>query len=256
MPSRPVIGIPCDRQLVPPHPFHMVGEKYITAVTDAAHGLPFLIPVLDDRLDLEELLDGLDGVLLTGSPSDIEPHHYTDEPGHPDAKRDPHRDRLTLPLARHAIEIGMPLFAICRGFQELNVSLGGTLHQKLALVDGMLRHKERDDDPLDVQYGPSHSVTVESGGLVERLTGKRELIVNSLHGQGIHELAPGLVVEARASDGLIEAYRVEAAASFALAVQWHPEWQVMDNPDSVALFEAFGDACRARRIHRIQAGEV
>ena len=256
MRPKPIIGVPADRRVIDPHPFHMVGEKYITAITDAAHGLPFLIPVLDDRLDLEELLDGLDGVLLTGSPSDIEPHHYTDEPGHPDARRDPHRDRLTLPLARHAIEIGMPLFAICRGFQELNVSLGGTLHQKLALVDGMLRHKERDEDPLDVQYGPSHTVTVEKGGFIEGLTGKRELTVNSLHGQGVRELAPGLTVEARSSDGLIEAYRVTEATSFALAVQWHPEWMVMDNPDSVALFEAFAEACRERRSQRIRSGEL
>ncbi len=228
----------------------MVGEKYVTAVTDAAHCLPFLIPVLDDRLDLEELVDGLDGVLLTGSPSDIEPHHYTDEPGHPEARRDPHRDRLTLPLARHAIETGTPLFAICRGFQELNVSLGGTLHQKLALVDGMLSHKENPDDPLDVQYGPSHTVDVVAGGVLHELTGKERLTVNSLHGQGIRTLADGLVVEARADDGLVEAYCVEAATSFALAVQWHPEWQVLDNPDSVAMFEAFGSACRQRRAER------
>jgi len=233
MSSKPIIGIPCDRQHVPVHPFHMVGEKYITAITDAAEALPFLIPVLSDRLDIDDLLDRLDGVLLTGSPSDIEPHHYTDEPGHPEATRDPHRDSLNLPL-----------FAICRGFQELNVSLGGTLHQKLALVDGMLKHKENPDDPLDVQYGPSHTVTVEPGSQIGRLTGKDVLTVNSLHGQGIRQLAPGLVVEARADDGLIEAYRVEAASAFALAVQWHPEWKVMENPDSVAIFEAFGNACR------------
>jgi len=244
MSSKPIIGIPCDRQHVPVHPFHMVGEKYITAITDAAEALPFLIPVLSDRLDIDDLLDRLDGVLLTGSPSDIEPHHYTDEPGHPEATRDPHRDSLNLPLARRAIERGLPLFAICRGFQELNVSLGGTLHQKLALVDGMLKHKENPDDPLDVQYGPSHTVTVEPGSQIGRLTGKDVLTVNSLHGQGIRQLAPGLVVEARADDGLIEAYRVEAASAFALAVQWHPEWKVMENPDSVAIFEAFGNACR------------
>jgi putative glutamine amidotransferase len=250
MSSKPIIGIPCDRQHVPVHPFHMVGEKYITAITDAAEALPFLIPVLSDRLDIDDLLDRLDGVLLTGSPSDIEPHHYTDEPGHPEATRDPHRDSLNLPLARRAIERGLPLFAICRGFQELNVSLGGTLHQKLALVDGMLKHKENPDDPLDVQYGPSHTVTVEPGSQIGRLTGKDVLTVNSLHGQGIRQLAPGLVVEARADDGLIEAYRVEAASAFALAVQWHPEWKVMENPDSVAIFAAFGNACREFKAGR------
>lgn len=250
MSSKPIIGIPCDRQHVPIHPFHMVGEKYITAITDAAEALPFLIPVLSDRLDIDDLLDRLDGVLLTGSPSDIEPHHYTDEAGHPEATRDPHRDSLNLPLARRAIERGLPLFAICRGFQELNVSLGGTLHQKLALVDGMLAHKENSADPVDVQYGPSHTVTVEPGSQIGRLTGKDVLTVNSLHGQGVRQLAPGLVVEARADDGLIEAYRVEGASAFALAVQWHPEWKVMENPDSVAIFAAFGNACREFKAGR------
>ena len=250
MSSKPIIGIPCDRQHVPIHPFHMVGEKYITAITDAAEALPFLIPVLSDRLDIDDLLDRLDGVLLTGSPSDIEPHHYTDEAGHPEATRDPHRDSLNLPLARRAIERGLPLFAICRGFQELNVSLGGTLYQKLSLVDGMLAHKENPDDPIDVQYGPSHTVTVEPGSQIARLTGKDVLTVNSLHGQGIRQLAAGLVVEARADDGLIEAYRVEAASAFALAVQWHPEWKVMENPDSVAIFAAFGNACREFKAGR------
>ena len=255
MPSKPIIGVPCDRKIVDPHPFHMVGEKYITAVTDAAGALPLLVPVLACRYDVDEVLDEVDGILLTGSPSDIEPHHYTDEQGHEDATRDPHRDELNLPLASAAIERGIPLFAICRGFQELNVSLGGTLHQRLSLVEGMLAHKENPLDPLDVQYGPSHTVTLEAGGLLSEMTGKSELTVNSLHGQGIRELAPGLVVEARAGDGLIEAYRVEAAKNFALAVQWHPEWQVADNPDSTAMFEAFGEACRELRERKTKGGK-
>ena len=234
----------------------MVGEKYITAVTDAARGTPVLIPALDDRLDLDALLRTLDGVMLTGSTSDIEPHHYTDEPGYPDAKRDTHRDRLTLPLARRLVDDGIPLFAICRGFQELNVSLGGTLHQKLGAVEGMLAHKERPDDPVEVQYGPSHTVDVVPGGMLAQITGKESLTVNSLHGQGVRDLAEGLVVEATAGDGLVEAYRVDGTRAFALAVQWHPEWRVMENPDSVAIFEAFGEACRARQAGRGQAGEL
>ena len=252
MSPRPVIGVPCDRQIVPPHPFHMVGEKYITALTDAADALPVLFPVLSCRLDVDTLLDEVDGVLLTGSPSDIEPHHYTDEEGHPEATRDPHRDELNLPLASRAIERGVPLFAICRGFQELNVSLGGSLHQKLALVDDMLAHKENPNDTLDVQYGPSHEVNLEPGGVLAELTGKAELTVNSLHGQGVRELAPGLVIEARATDGLVEAFRVESAPAFALAVQWHPEWKVTENPDSMAMFKAFGDACRQHQATRLK----
>ena len=234
----------------------MVGEKYITAVTDAARGTPVLIPALDDRLELDALLGTLDGVMLTGSTSDIEPHHYTDEPGYPDAKRDSHRDRLTLPMARRLVDDGVPLFAICRGFQELNVSLGGTLHQKLSQVSGMLEHKERADDTVDVQYGPSHAVDITPGGMLARITGKESLTVNSLHGQGVRDLAKGLAIEATASDGLVEAYRVEGASAFALAVQWHPEWKVMEDPDSIALFEAFGEACRARQATRKQAGDL
>ena len=253
MNPRPVIGVPCDRQIVPPHPFHMVGEKYITGLTDGADALPVLFPVLSCRLDVDTLLDEVDGVLLTGSPSDIEPHHYTDEEGHPGARRDPHRDEMNLKLGARAIERGIPLFAICRGLQELNVSLGGTLYQKLALIDGMLAHKENPEDTLDVQYGPSHEINLEPGGMLAELTGKTTLTVNSLHGQGVRELAPGLVVEARATDGLIEAFRVEDAPAFALAVQWHPEWQVRDNADSMALFTAFGNACREHQAIRLNA---
>jgi putative glutamine amidotransferase len=153
-------------------------------------------------------------------------------------------------MARRLVDDGVPLFAICRGFQELNVSLGGTLHQKLSQVSGMLEHKERTDDTVDVQYGPSHAVDVTPGGMLARITGKESLTVNSLHGQGVRDLAKGLAIEATASDGLVEAYRVEGASAFALAVQWHPEWKVMENPDSIALFEAFGEACRARQATR------
>lgn len=228
----------------------MVGEKYVTALIDAADALPLLIPVLADRLDIEELLETVDGIMLTGSPSDIEPHHYTDEAGHPEATRDAHRDSLNLPLARRAVEIGVPMFAICRGFQELNVSLGGTLHQKLSLVDGMLAHQENPADPVEVQYGPAHDVALVPGGLLEELTGVDRLTVNSLHGQGVDRLAPALVAEAHADDGLVEAYRVANAPGFALAVQWHPEWRATDNAASVAIFSAFGAACRERHRAR------
>ncbi len=255
MAPKPVIAVPCDRRIVAPHPFHMVGEKYVAALTDASDALPLLVPVLPDRISADAVLDQVDGVLLTGSPSDIEPHHYTDEPGHPEASRDPHRDALNLPLARRTLERGIPLFAICRGFQELNVSLGGTLHQKLSLLGGDIQHKENPDEPVEQQYAASHDLHIEPGGLLAGLLGgKTEIRVNSLHGQGVRELAPGLDVEARAPDGLIEAYTVTGAAAFALAVQWHPEWQVLDNEDSTALFRAFGDACRERQATRASKG--
>jgi putative glutamine amidotransferase len=250
MRPKPIIGVPADRRVLEPHPFHMAGEKYLKAVTEAANAVPLIIPVLADDLAIDELVDQVDGVLLTGSPSDLEPHHYGSDSDDPDAIRDPHRDALTLPVARHALDTGVPLLAICRGFQELNVVLGGTLHQKVHDVPGYHKHKEDPEDPLDVQYGPSHPVTLVAGGLLSQLAGAEEAMVNSLHGQGVKKLADGVTVEAVADDGLIEAFTVDSAAGFALAVQWHPEWQAAQNEFSSAIFRAFGDACRERARER------
>lgn len=250
MRPKPIIGVPADRRVIDPHPFHMVGEKYLKAVIEAAEAVPLIIPVLADDLAIDELVDQVDGVLLTGSPSDIEPHLYGSESGDPDALRDPHRDALTLPIARHALQIGVPLFAVCRGFQELNVALGGTLHQKVHEVAGYHNHKENPEDPLDVQYGPSHPVTLIAGGLLAGLAAADEVMVNSLHGQGVRKLADGVSVEAVADDGLIEAFSVDSAENFALAVQWHPEWRATENEFSSAIFKAFGDACRERARDR------
>ena len=246
MRPKPIIGVPADRRVYEPHPYHMAGEKYLKAVIEAADAVPMIIPVLADDLAIDELVDRVDGVMLTGSYSDIEPHHYGNESEDPDALRDPHRDALTLPIARHALETGVPLFAICRGFQELNVALGGTLHQKLKDVPGYHGHKENPEDPLDIQYGPSHPVNLVDGGLLARLAGAGNVMVNSLHGQGVARLADGVTVEAVANDGLIEAFTVDGADAFALAVQWHPEWKATSNEFSSAMFKAFGDACRER----------
>lgn len=228
----------------------MAGEKYLKAIIEAADAVPLIIPVLADSLAIDELVDQVDGVLLTGSPSDIEPHHYGSESDDPGALRDPHRDAMTLPIARHALETAVPLFAICRGFQELNVVLGGTLHQKVRDVPGYHNHKENPNDPLDVQYGPAHPVVLSEGGLLAGLAGTGEVMVNSLHGQGVKKLADGVTVEAVADDGLIEAFTVDAAGAFALAVQWHPEWRASSNEFSSAMFRAFGDACRERAGRR------
>ena len=228
----------------------MAGEKYLKAIIEAANAVPLIIPVLADDLAIDELVDQVDGVLLTGSPSDIEPHHYGSESDDPGALRDPHRDAMTLPIARHALDTGVPLFAICRGFQELNVVLGGTLHQKVKDVAGYHNHKENPDDPLDVQYGPSHPVNLTDGGLLAGLAGAGSVMVNSLHGQGIKKLADGVTVEAVADDGLIEAFTVDGAPAFTLAVQWHPEWKASSNEFSSAIFRAFGDACRERSGNR------
>jgi putative glutamine amidotransferase len=248
--ARPLIGIPADRRMIGLHPFHAVGEKYARAVLDAAGGLPLLVPALAEELRLDELVDRLDGLLFTGSPSNVEPHHYEGPPSQPGTLHDPARDATTLPLIRRAVAAGVPVLGICRGFQEVNVAFGGSLHQRVHEVPGHLDHRDDETQPLEVQYGPAHEVILEAGGLLRSLAGTERVSVNSLHSQGIERLGRGLVVEARAPDGLVEAFRVEGAARLALAVQWHPEWRVMESRLSRALFAAFGGACRARAESR------
>jgi putative glutamine amidotransferase len=249
-PARPLIGIPADRRMLGKHPFHVVGEKYARAVLDAAGAAPLLIPALAEELGFEELLERLDGLVFTGSPSNVEPQRYQGPPSAPGTLHDPARDATTLPLIRKAVEAGVPVFGICRGFQEMNVAFGGTLHQKVHEVPGHLDHRDDESQPLEVQYGPAHDVTLEPGGVLRSLAASDRVRVNSLHSQGIDRLGAELAVEARAPDGLVEAFRVRAAQRFALAVQWHPEWQVTSNPFSRALFAAFGQAAAERAQSR------
>jgi len=243
---RPLIGLPADRRMIGQHPFHAVGEKYIRAVVEAAGAIALLIPALGEELQADELLERLDGILFTGSPSNVEPHHYQGSPSATGTLHDPHRDVATLALIPKAIAAGVPVLGICRGFQEMNVALGGTLVQKLQDVPGNLDHRDDESAPLEVQYGPAHDVMLTPGGMLRALAGTDRIRVNSLHSQGVELLGRDLVVEARAPDGVIEAFRVEQAPRFAVAVQWHPEWQVMSNSFSRALFAAFGAASRER----------
>ena len=232
--------------MVGAHHFHMDGEKYARAVMEAAGAAPLLIPALAEELRFDELLERLDGLLFTGSPSNVEPHRYQGPPSVPGTLHDPARDATTLPLIRKAVEAGVPVFGICRGFQEMNVAFGGTLHQRVHEVQGFLDHRDDETQPLEVQYGPAHDVTLEPGGVLRSLSANDRVRVNSLHSQGIERLGSELAIEARAPDGLIEAFRVARAPGFALAVQWQPEWQVMSNSFSRALFAAFGQAAADR----------
>jgi putative glutamine amidotransferase len=244
--AKPIIGIPADRRMIGHHWFHAVGEKYIAAVAQAANAHPVLIPSMADALDLDELLNEFDGLLLTGSPSNVEPHRYNGPASEPGTLHDPHRDAVTLSLIPAAVRAGLPVFGICRGFQEMNVAFGGTLWQKIHEVPGHQAHYEDLTQSLDIQYGPAHEVVLESDGLLRKLAGTDRITVNSLHNQGVQKLGPGLLVEARAPDGVIEAFRVKDAPTFALAVQWHPEWKALDNPFSRALFQEFGSATHNR----------
>lgn len=245
----PRVGLPTDHKQIGAHPFLAVGEKYVRAVVDGAGCLPLLAPTLDPVLPLREVLAGLDGLLLTGAVSNIEPHHYSDESSYEGNLLDPRRDATNLPLIPLAIEMGVPVLAICRGFQEVNVAFGGTLYQKVHEQPGFMDHRENKDDPLDVQYGPAHDIALVPGGVLAGLAGDTRATVNSLHGQGVRRLGEGLVVEAQAPDGLVEAFRHDGPA-FMLAVQWHPEWKVRENAFYLATFRAFGDACRARAARR------
>lgn len=228
----------------------MVGEKYLTALTDGAQCMPVVIPVLVEHIEIDELLAKLDGIFLTGSPSNVEPHHYAGDVPESGTLHDPHRDAVTLPLARRALELSIPLLAVCRGFQELNVALGGTLHQDVAAVPGYHDHSENPDDSVEVQYGPAHPVTLVEGGLLRSLHDEETVIVNSLHNQGVRKLATDVTVAALADDGLVEAFTVDNVGAFALAVQWHPEWQVTANEFSMKIFRAFGEACSQRAAVR------
>ncbi len=232
------------------HPFHAVGEKYIRAVVDAAGALPLLVPALGADIDTDELLASVDGILFTGSPSNVEPRHYSGPASAPGTAHDAARDATTLPLIPLAVGQGVPVLGLCRGFQEMNVAFGGTLWQRVQEQEGYMDHREDKTQPLEVQYAPAHEVELVAGGVLRSLADSDRIQVNSLHSQGVQQLAPGLAIEARAPDGLIEGFRVERAPRFALAVQWHPEWQVMGNSFSRALFAAFGAASAGRAQRR------
>ena len=249
-PRLPVIGVTACTSQIGKHPFHIAGDKYVRAVVTGAGGLPLVIPSLGDLLPLPQLLAGLDGLLFTGSPSNVEPHHYSGPASAPGTHHDPARDATTLPLLRAAVEAGVPVLGICRGFQEMNVVFGGTLHQKVHEVPGYMDHREPQDQPVEVQYGPAHDVHVDPGGVLAGLGLPEIFRVNSIHGQGVATLAQGLRTEARAPDGLIEAFSVADARTFAMGVQWHPEWKVTENPNYLAIFQAFGKACRERASQR------
>lgn len=246
----PLIGVvACNAQLGL-HPFSIVGEKYLLSVVNAAKGWPLIIPSLGNIQPIETILDSLDGLLFTGSPSNVEPHHYQGPASDEGTHHDPNRDASTLPLIKAAVAAGIPILGICRGFQEMNVAYGGSLHQKLHEVGQFIEHREDKSTPLAVQYGPAHEINIEADSLLFKAWGQRVAQVNSVHTQGVDRLGQGLSVEARAPDGLIEAFSITDAKAFALGVQWHPEWKVTENPFYSAIFKLFGDACLSRATTR------
>ncbi len=244
MSFRPIIGVPCDIKTVQHQPFHAVGDKYIQALHHSV-GDVVLLPAFADQDAIERLLPILDGICLTGSLSNVEPHHYQGISSREGTLHDPSRDGTTLPLIQKVLDMGMPLLGICRGFQEINVAMGGTLHQHVQEIPGMLDHREPESEEHDmhVYYADAHPVTATEDSLLLTWLPEASFPVNSLHQQGVERLGEGLIVEAHAPDGLVEAFRVKDAKHFAYAVQWHPEWAYNKKPASIAMYKAFHDAC-------------
>jgi putative glutamine amidotransferase len=243
-----IIGIPACAKTLNGMPFHQTPARYAQAILGATGALPVLIPPLGPQM--LGLLETIDGLLLPGSPSNVHPSHYNGGDSETPEFHDPERDATTLPMIRAAIAKGIPVLAICRGIQELNVALGGSLIQQVHASEG--RHDHRGGPgPQETRYGPKHTISVT--GSLARLLGAETITVNSLHGQAIDRLGTGLVVEATAPDGTIEAVAMPTASGFVLGLQWHPEWAFAANPDSVAIFTAFGAACAEHRTSNRKA---
>lgn len=243
--TRPIVLVPACNRMLGEHRFHIVGRKYTEAV-HLAGAQPLAVPGLAPA-DFDAVLALAHGVLLTGSVSNLHPSHFGEALHDASLPLDPDRDAWVLPFIRAVLARGMPLLAICRGAQETNVALGGTLHQAVQEVPGLADHRADRHQPVAVQYGPAHRVELQRGGVLEGLLGGGQIEVNSVHGQGVNRLAPGLRVEAVAPDGLVEAFSVADAPGFNLCVQWHPEWQAADNPVSMKILRGFGAAVRQYR---------
>ena len=241
---KPLIALPACVKQVGDQNYHTIGDKYVRAVAEAADAVPLVFPALAGGSDPAAILEGVDGVVLTGSPSNVHPSRYGLAPSPEAEPYDEARDATTLPLIEAALARGLPLLAICRGFQELNVALGGTLHARVHELEGRMDHRRPKHEDPDVQYGPRHGVTFVAGGAFEAIAGRREIEINSLHWQAIDRPAPGLIIEGEAPDGTIEAVRVKDAKAFALGVQWHPEYKPQRDDFSVRLFKAYGEAAR------------
>lgn len=254
---RPFVGVSACLKSRDGGFFHSVSRRYVDAMVIGVDAIPVLLPAIGAAQDVEGLLARLDGILFTGSPSNVDPCHYDGPPPREDNEADPDRDATTLPLIRAAIERGLPILAICRGFQELNVALGGSLHQHVQELPGRFDHRSDKTKPIADRFLPCHPIRVRQAGRLAPILAPGEdglMMVNSLHGQGLDRLAPPLVVEAEALDGTIEAVSMPEAKGFVIGVQWHPEYAPVDDPHSKRLFEAFGDAVRAFANNR--AGHV
>jgi putative glutamine amidotransferase len=239
---RPVIGIIACQRRAGTEKAQGVIERYIRPLMQYADVAALIIPSLPDLMSAAEVAPRLDAVMLTGSASNIDPHHYGEEGG--DGPFDPGRDDIAMAMIDRMTALGKPVFGICRGFQEINVALGGTLRRDTSASDDLLRHHAPADVPFDAMFDHLHPVRLREGGVLRAAFGKTDLTVNSVHFQGIGRLADSLTVEATAPDGLVEAFSTRIGSAPVIAVQWHPEWNTADNPDSQAYFRLLGRMVR------------
>ena len=252
--ARPVIGIIGNAHLVnSEYPVQAVGLSNIEAVADLTGAIPLIVPAVPRIGAISDLLEACDGFVFTGGRPNVHPSHWGEEPTEKHGAFDPDRDAVTLPLIRECVAKGVPVFGICRGFQEFNVAFGGTLDPEIREIPGRMNHRMPPDGTLEEKFELRHMVRLCEGGSFERILGAREVMVNSLHGQGIRERGARVVIEGHAPDETPEAIRIDEAPGFALAVQWHPEWRAAEDPVSRPLFQALGEAVRSRSLRRVAA---
>lgn len=251
-PPKPLVGIPASIIYLPHHSLaqHGTGERYIRAVTHGAGAVPMVVPALADEYDYADLVSRLDGLMLTGGRANVEPHHYGGPPFPADEIRDPPRDNTVLPLIRECVRQGVPVFGSCRGVQEINVAMGGTLHYRVHLLPGKMDHRMPREGDVEHRFSLRHPVVMAKDGMFADIAGTREVRVNSLHGQACDTVAPGFEVEAVSPDGVIEGIRYTATDTFCVGVQWHAEWRFEDHRLSAGLLQEFGNAARRRAAAR------
>ncbi len=248
--NHPVIAVPADIKAFEGYRWHSVAAQYLEAAAHVSGAMPIIVPALGGEFDYSAILDTVDGVMLTGSKSNVHPGHYGKLPTPAYEPFDEARDATALPLIRATIERGLPLFAICRGFQELNVALGGSIVTEIHEAPDRLDHRAPDSTVQDERFAIRQTIDIRPGGHLAGILGTEPILVNSLHRQAIDRLADGLEIEATAPDGTIESVSVRGARAFALGVQWHPEYWSGSDPASRKLFEAFGNALRSHRSER------
>lgn len=243
--KRPLVGIIGNSYLIDDeYPVQATGVININAVSKVADAIPVMIPALPEASGIDELMDRFDGFVFTGGRPNVHPEEYGEEATEAHGVFDRNRDAVTLPLIRACVVQGVPILGICRGFQEFNVAFGGSLHPEIRDLPGRMNHRMPPDGTQEEKFAHRHYVTIKEGSIFERVFDQKTVLTNSLHGQGIKEPGARIIIDGYAEDGTEEALSIQGTKAFALAVQWHPEWRADEDPVSVQLFTAFGQALR------------